>query len=581
MVGIRETNLAESAELAYVRGLADIGGGVLVSRRQSAADFASQFVELDTQTLSVPSNYATLAAALEYLQGKRVARGALITVSLAAGTGSSAHVVSDNLQLAHPDGDRILIQGATLTGANPVPGDFAQTGNDASARLSDLSANLTFLRSRFRTEIKVASGKSLSVSDGAIQLSRLLITNAGGGSATLLQGIDGRIFTAGPVALAGAGGLGYFGRGGFLQLGSSGPFYVCGSGNHGLQVSTGGRVEMGAIVVSVGNAIEGVTLSAGAGWVGGATGGPTLYTACNGRNGYFGNTGSGIDTAKIEARNNTVNGIYLTSGAVCAPYEAVCSDNAAGCGLLVDDGALFRMLSVFASGAAHSIICENNNTGIQVSRGRAIVPDAELNGNSFAGLIGNYGSYIFAEGATIDGHALDISLDRGTRMDAPGLTATVTTPLIDTMSNSFSVIDVAVSSTGPTARNTFDVATQQAINTSMQADITAGNITLHAAYLNGPLFIRGGSGTFTDTTPTAAQIVDNSVGNDFVSAQTTYFWHIKNSTGNTYTMTAGSGCSFSGGNTVANGKTAIFAVNITNTGSGTETVVFYKLGELA
>ena len=78
----------------------------------SAPDFGGT----DTITLSVPSQYATIQLALNYLANKRIAAGTTVKIQVADGT----YNLTAGLNLNHPDGSQIQLLGNVTTPANVV-----------------------------------------------------------------------------------------------------------------------------------------------------------------------------------------------------------------------------------------------------------------------------------------------------------------------------------------------------------------------------------------------------------------------------------------------------------------------------
>lgn len=103
------------------------------------------------------------------------------------------------------------------------------------------------------------------------------------------------------------------------------------------------------------------------------------------------------------------------------------------------------------------------------------------------------------------------------------------------------------------------------------ADSTAAGITYTVAqFVNSTLLTRTGPGAgFSDTTPTAAQIVAAIPGCEVGSWFQIY---IRNGSSFTLTMLAGAGVTLSFTTTVASGQTRLYHVRVANIGSGTEAV---------
>jgi hypothetical protein len=102
-------------------------------------------------TLNVPTTqFNTPAAVFNALSRKSIRTGVIVTVQLASG-------VYAPFTIDHPDNNKITVQG-TMIGSAPTFSNFAQSGPSASQRASDGATNLTMLRSRYGTEIRLPAG---------------------------------------------------------------------------------------------------------------------------------------------------------------------------------------------------------------------------------------------------------------------------------------------------------------------------------------------------------------------------------------------------------------------------------------
>jgi hypothetical protein len=109
--------------------------------------------------------------------------------------------------------------------------------------------------------------------------------------------------------------------------------------------------------------------------------------------------------------------------------------------------------------------------------------------------------------------------------------------------------------------------------TSVTALNTVGAGAITQAMINGGITSRGGSQSntaFTDTTTTAANIINNNPG--LVNkVGTSFLWYYRNTTNATATLTGGSGVTVSGITTVPGGTWALYVV--TYTAAATVTIV--------
>jgi len=121
-------------------------------------------------TLNVPSQFASPQVALDALARKTISSTAMVTILLASG-------IYSKFTICHHDADCITIRG-TMLAAAPVLGDFARTGSGSSQRAADAASNITMLRSRYGSEIRLTGNvKGIeNLGPGSPQVLDLLIT---------------------------------------------------------------------------------------------------------------------------------------------------------------------------------------------------------------------------------------------------------------------------------------------------------------------------------------------------------------------------------------------------------------------
>ncbi|MCF1502208.1 hypothetical protein L0F51_00315 [Afifella sp. H1R] len=136
---------------------------------QSYADIIKQ-----DMAISVPEDYPTIIDAMNYLSNYRIIEGVTVVISVASNTYNHGDAVIPG----HPDGDKILVQGASLPLGMVSAGDFAVTGADASSRNADRITNDAMLRARFPTRI-VTSGDAVAVGGNHIRLKNLVFIGDG------------------------------------------------------------------------------------------------------------------------------------------------------------------------------------------------------------------------------------------------------------------------------------------------------------------------------------------------------------------------------------------------------------------
>jgi hypothetical protein len=132
-------------------------------------------------TLSVPSAYATVDAALLAIRRKTIAQNATLTVQIATS-------VIAPFSVNHANADRIIIKGTMLTAGNLTSGNFAQTGSSSGARAADSANNIAMLRTKFGTEVQVPGNPAFTAG----------IENVGPGTPTIQD-----ILVTGPNAYSG------------------------------------------------------------------------------------------------------------------------------------------------------------------------------------------------------------------------------------------------------------------------------------------------------------------------------------------------------------------------------------------
>lgn len=203
------------------------------------------------------------------------------------------------------------------------------------------------------------------------------------------------------------------------------------------------------------------------------------------------------------------------------------------------------------AGAMAAVTTGANNTGV----GRAAAPSLTTGDNNTA----------------VGEQALP-NVTTGSRNTALGQGAGPTTAALnDTVTVGRNAV-TAIGGTGKIGNGLSDVNISGRIfgKRVTSAEATASGVTYSATQFCGTLINRSGPGLgFSDTTPTAAQIVAAIPG---CEVGTGYEITIRNSAGFTLTMLAGSGVTLSGTTTVATVSARRYQVEVTNVDSGTEAV---------
>jgi hypothetical protein len=94
---------------------------------------------------------------------KRISTSGFVTIKLAPGVyGPGLGALGGAVLVTyHPDSDRITIEGSMQAGQSPpTVGNFQRTGNGDATRANDGSVNLSMLRSKYATEIRITGNVS-------------------------------------------------------------------------------------------------------------------------------------------------------------------------------------------------------------------------------------------------------------------------------------------------------------------------------------------------------------------------------------------------------------------------------------
>lgn len=136
-------------------------------------DFVLWLKDNATLTVGPGQQFATIAAAYDWLRYKLAAPDVLVTLQLTAGQ----HIITSPIRPPHLNSPRIAIKGAALAGAFPVRGDVV-----ASA-----ATTLTTLRARFATEIVCQNCNGFEVTRGQfLRIENLLISGGAGYSGVVV-----------------------------------------------------------------------------------------------------------------------------------------------------------------------------------------------------------------------------------------------------------------------------------------------------------------------------------------------------------------------------------------------------------
>ena len=124
---------------------------------------------------SAANPWATPHKAYDYLQDFKINESAVVTIYAAAGT----YNFTEQLRVEHAQGNRIRIEGASLTGAIPVNADF----------VTDAATNETFIRGRYATvfEWDLATTSCIEVSATTFTIQDIAIINVNASSGFIIN----------------------------------------------------------------------------------------------------------------------------------------------------------------------------------------------------------------------------------------------------------------------------------------------------------------------------------------------------------------------------------------------------------
>jgi hypothetical protein len=165
IIAVKCAQTAPGATRMYINNLPPIpllpnGGGIMLQGDIAAGDVVQFF--FDGNHLRFPPNpeisspvtyligpgqqFETFNEAMGAIRRKTIGADGFVTLQLVIG------VFPGPINVSHPSGDRLAVRG-TMRATAPVVGDFARTGNGATARSQDAIFNINMLRSRYGTEI--------------------------------------------------------------------------------------------------------------------------------------------------------------------------------------------------------------------------------------------------------------------------------------------------------------------------------------------------------------------------------------------------------------------------------------------
>jgi hypothetical protein len=295
----------------------------------------------------------------------------------------------------HPNGDRIVWQGAPLKQKTPAPSSLQVTGNTPVAQATDAAANLTYLRQCFATEIYFTQGGYINFSANLNSVTNIIFSSDGTvGGNPYVRGlvVSGCTVIFNNVAITGFDDCGLqVGNGGAVGILYGTTVYIFGNGGGGALVETNSFLSLtyGALCIvgnggrhqndfpCIGLSVDDNSLVAAYPYYSEKQ--PSvLYVVGNSGDGVLIATATLAGAMTFTSQSNGGNGVSLTSGARYRVVNAVISNNAAS-GMQADSFSLANM--------AGTTVINNGNAGI-----------AAYNG-----------SFVFRNYSTVYGNAVDYS----------------------------------------------------------------------------------------------------------------------------------------------------------------------------
>ncbi len=292
-------------------------------------------------TTAYPNYFATLAAAFTWVSAYTITSTGAVTFNLSSG---QTVIASAQVNLNHPNANRIFIAGAAMKGAVPVPNSFAASGNSAAARGTDRTTNIGGVRTLYGSEVNFPGGGGFVFGNGVGGITNVLIT----GDTSTGTGLGGDLITVqgGSVGLTGvtigAGG----GRGVLVtQNGSISATnsYVFGCLGGGWSVEEGGRFIGSLNIGSFGNGGSNVNVSGGGNFfMDQSAGSASVTSRCAGANGVNATNGD-VNIGPAALIYGCANGVVASDGSFINANGSTSSANA-GYGFYAVDGSTISCL---------------------------------------------------------------------------------------------------------------------------------------------------------------------------------------------------------------------------------------------
>lgn len=354
--------------------------------------------------------WATPHRAMAYLSKLVLATGVKATVFVADGD----YTFTQSLNLGHPQGTQININGTSTTGTRPT--GTALNGNGVRGNTTATeSFNNTKLRAYYNTRWQFNGCTGLFAElGGGVTVDKVLIRGSATASTHGVRAskLDGNYGTS----------LGC------INLGATVAIHNFGGWN--IMCNFGGSIEA-SFVTSTNAGVHGIGTSYG----GAIVAADATISNCAG-SGIVTNLGGGITARNARSSNNSSYGFLVGSGGQINAISGIASNNASD-GLRVSGGGSVNATSFTAT--------SNAGNGISVSWGGSIIVDsATASSNSGYGINISYGGVVNASNATALSNTLTnvmCSLDGFIRFTG-GNAAGLLSPAANTLGNGKAYIQV-------------------------------------------------------------------------------------------------------------------------------------------
>jgi hypothetical protein len=277
------------------------------------------------------ADFADLNAAFTWLSAYTITNSGYVTFQLAAGQ----FVYNTNTNINHTNSDRILVNGAPMSGAAVQHTDITVTGYSALQRSNDAASNLAMFRSRFATELRF-SGAGAAVWIRGVSLRNILFTSDGSTQNHLIISDGGpggsKITTIDGCAVHGAQFIGIVAQSGGQIYFANNPTFSCANGWQGFVASGNSHMSFGTTVGAYGNGVDGFivddggTMSSYQPTFGGTP--LVVYASGNNTNGFAALALGGIDCHYASAVNNGGCGFSAYFSACVSVDYSTASGNA-------------------------------------------------------------------------------------------------------------------------------------------------------------------------------------------------------------------------------------------------------------